>query len=103
MENIIEELVSIENQAHELMAKAIMKQKNLPLSIRAKTDEVKSEIEKEVLQKIKNMYDNAYEESTEKVKQIKDDASKYYADTKLLFDNNSDKWVQEIYDRIVWK
>lgn len=101
MDNIIEELLLIEEQAAAAMAGIKEDRQNLENRIQTMTDEIKSRAEKETTEKINRLYEEAKLDSQDQVRRMHEESRVWFTDMQNDFADRHEQWEDEIFQRII--
>lgn len=101
MDNIIKELIQIETMARTVTKKIEQDKKNLNINIKKKSEEIEKKIEEETKKRIQEINKNALNESNKKISQIRIDMQTRFSNMEMEFENNKEKWQDEIFNSIV--
>lgn len=101
MENIIDKIIKIEDNAQKIISDAQDMEKSLNSDINKMVDKIRDDIEMRVEKKYEMIKKTESEYADKKIKEIE----RHYAEASLQLDdnckNNREKWINEIYDAVI--
>ncbi|MDR1914117.1 MAG: hypothetical protein LBQ68_06515 [Clostridiales bacterium] len=101
MEDIINALILIEDNAGALIDEALEEQKNIEQKILEKQEAVRDEINKRTDRKLERLYADAQRKSSAKSAEIKRKSDKWLNILTDEFERNKNDWETNIFDRII--
>ena len=101
MENIIDKIIKIEDNAQKIISDAQDMEKSLNSDINEKVDQIRSDIESRVEKKYETIQKTELQYADKKIKEIE----RQYAQANLVLEDNyksnKEKWINEIYNSII--
>lgn len=100
-DDIIQQILNIEESAGKITLQMEEDKRKLPEMIAEKEKAIKAEMEKKTKEDIDKLRAKAFDESTAKLSAISISTQKMFAALEIEYENNSDIWREEIFNKII--
>lgn len=99
--DIIKQMLNIEEAAAKITQQMEEDKSKLPEMIAEREKAIKAEMEKKTEEDVVKLRNKAFDESTDKLLEIAISTQKMYAALEKEYEKNSQRWQEEIFNKII--
>ena len=101
MENVINRIIKIEDQAQAIMRDAQRAEKNLNSDIEKKLETIRTDVEERVEKKYRTIQKNETEFADKKIEEIKRQYAEAQKRLEAIYEEKKDEWTETIYKAVL--